>query len=311
MNDRQLRYALAVWRERSFSKAATLLNVSQPAVSEQIRSLEEEIGFSLFHRSGNGIDATYVGRTFLQHAEAPITALQNLDETARQLRGEGPRGAFSLGFSSGVAHDMVPRAMDALLPMLARVQIEVVTATTRRIQRFLLEKRLDVGLAIEPDPRSVPGELITERVGELEMVMVLPWDHPLGRRNRTVRLGDLGKESFIVNEPDIGYGQFVQSVMRESGIAPAIVARADNIETIKLMIASGVGIALLPRGCVNHEASARRLKILSIQPRRTVPISLMRPAGTPSTLAATCVQLLRAAMLGKPLPAPCGAGSRG
>src|SRR5215510_15110979 len=142
MNDRQLRYALSVWRERSFSKAAEKLNVSQPSVSEQIRGLEQELGFELFRRTGRGVLVTHKGQTFLRRANQVVDELLDLSDAARQLRG-GPPVSFALGFSSSLVLAAVPAAMAALAPLLAKVRIETITAPTRRILRFVSEERLD------------------------------------------------------------------------------------------------------------------------------------------------------------------------
>jgi DNA-binding transcriptional LysR family regulator len=292
MNDRQLRYSLTVWRERSFSKAALKLNISQPAISDQIRLLEEELGFELFHRTGHGVEPTYVGRTFLQHAERAMTGMLGLGDTARQLRGEGPRGSFSIGFSSGVAPEMVPRVMATLSLTLPRVRLEIVTAATRRIHRFVLEHRIDAGIAVACDPLSVPDELISERIATSEAALVLPWNHVLGRRS-AVALSELQEERFIINEPDIGYGQFVQSLFIDEGVLPNIAARADNVETIKLMIAAGAGIAILPRGAVEDEIALKRLRAVALKPRREVSITLVRHPAALSPAAASCFELLQ------------------
>lgn len=298
MNDRQLRYALTVWRERSFSKAAGRLNVSQPAVSDQIRMLEAELGFELFQRTGRGVEVTYVGRTFLQHAEQAMAGILGLSETARQLRGDGPRGSFTIGFSSGVAQDIVPRVMESLADLLPRIRLEVVTATTRRIQRFILERRLDAGIAIQSDPRSVPEELVSERVGSIEMALIVPWSHPIGKRGASaINLADLKDERLIVNEPDIGYGQFVQTVFTDQGLLPNVVARADDVDTIKLMVMSGVGLAVLPRGCAAAEVALKQLRVLPIRPQHEVPITLIRHPGALTPAAEACVKRLRDALL--------------
>ncbi|MFN4282864.1 MAG: LysR family transcriptional regulator [Alphaproteobacteria bacterium] len=297
MNDRQLRYALTVWRERSFSKAAGRLNVSQPAVSDQIRMLEEELGFELFQRTGRGVEVTYVGRTFLQHAEQAMSGILGLSETARQLRGDGPRGSFTIGFSSGVAQDIVPRVMASLAEMLPQVRLEVITATTRRIQRFILERRLDAGIAIQSDPRSVPEELISERVGSIEMALIVPWAHPLAKRATAINLADLKDERLIVNEPDIGYGQFVQTVFTDQGLLPNVAARADDVDTIKLMVASGVGLAVLPRGCAANEVALKQMRVLPIRPQHEVPMTLIRHPGALTPAAESCIKRLREALL--------------
>jgi DNA-binding transcriptional LysR family regulator len=304
MNDRQLRYALTVWRERSFSKAAPRLNISQPAISDQIRQLEEELGFELFRRTGRGVEATYVGRTFLQHAERAMVGMLGLADTARQLRGEGPRGAFSIGFSSGVAREMLPRVMATLGLALPRVRLTVVTATTRRIHRMVLERRLDAGLAIEADPQSIPAELISERVASSEAVLVLAAGHPLSRR-AGVAIADIKDERIIINEPDIGYGQFVQSIFADNGVLPNIAARVDHVETVKLMVASGIGLAILPRCSVENEVALKQLRIVSLKPRREVPITLVRHPDALSPAAASCFDLVHNALRSdRPTPIP-------
>ena len=295
MNDRQLRYALTVWRERSFSKAAPKLNVSQPAISDQIRLLEEELGFELFRRTGRGVEATYVGRTFLQHAERAVAGMLGLTDTARQLRGEGPRGSFSIGFSSGIAAETVPRVMASLGLALPRIRLEVITATTRRVHRFVLERRLDIGFAIGCDVRSVPQELLTEQIGSSEAVLAAPAGHALARRT-TVSLPELKDERFIMNEPDIGYGQVVQALFAEEGMLPAIVARADDVETIKAMIASGIGLAILPRAALADDVALKRLKAVPLKPRCEVPITLVRHPGALSPAAASCLELVQASL---------------
>ena len=87
MEFREIRYALSVAKERSFTKAAARLNISQSAVSEQVRLLEDEIGFPLFRRTSRGIELTERGRTFLYEAERVVGDVLSLSDTARRLRG--------------------------------------------------------------------------------------------------------------------------------------------------------------------------------------------------------------------------------
>jgi DNA-binding transcriptional LysR family regulator len=110
---RQLRYALPVWREGSFVRAAETLNVSQPAIIGQVRHLEMELGFALFRRTGHGIEVTEIGRTFLMQAEQVHFGTMRLMDLARQLR-SGPAGSFAIGISSGVAPIIVPEIMGAI-----------------------------------------------------------------------------------------------------------------------------------------------------------------------------------------------------
>src|ERR1700743_1513210 len=108
MNDRQLRYAIAVWRERSFSRAAEKLGVSQPSLSEQVRLLEDELGFSLFDSSSRGVEASINGRTFRQNADYVVIGMSALKDLARELRGS-LGSTLRIGICSGIAHAMVPQ----------------------------------------------------------------------------------------------------------------------------------------------------------------------------------------------------------
>jgi DNA-binding transcriptional LysR family regulator len=147
---------------------------------------------------------------------------------------------------------------------------------------------------------SVPEELVRERVATSELALVLPRNHSLSRR-AAIALPELRDERFIMNEPDIGYGQFVQGLFADAGVLPNIVARADNVETIKLMIAAGIGIAILPRGAVDNEVTLKRLRALPLKPRREVPITLVRHPAALAPAAASCFELLQKSLRGAPV----------
>ena len=127
MELRQLRYALSVAKERSFTRAATRLNVSQSAVSEQVSLLEREIGFPLFRRTSRGIELTERGRTFLYDAERVIGDVLSLSDTARRLRG-APSDTLTLGMGSGMAQIFMPRLFQDVQKALPGARLEIVTA---------------------------------------------------------------------------------------------------------------------------------------------------------------------------------------
>src|SRR3990170_5314831 len=103
-----MRYALSVAKERSFTRAAHRLNISQSAVSEQVRVLEEEIGFPLFRRTSRGIEVTERGRTFLYEAERVAGDVLSLTDTAQRLRG-ALSDTLTIGMGSGMAQIFMPR----------------------------------------------------------------------------------------------------------------------------------------------------------------------------------------------------------
>ena len=273
MEFRHIRYALSVAKERSFTNAAKRLNISQSAVSEQVRLLEDEIGFPLFRRTSRGIELTEQGRTFLYEAERVVGDVLSLSDTARKLRG-APSDTLTIGMGSGMAQIFMPRLFGDLNKILPGVRLEILTAPTKSIFDDLHEERIDAGIAIESDSDRVPAGLLFDRLTGAEMALITHPKHPLSRSRRSVDIGKLVSEPIVMSELTVGYGQVVLSLFTDLGIRPNILAVADNIETMKAIVQSGSGIAIVPRPCAENEVALGALKILTIAPARTVMLSL-------------------------------------
>ena len=235
MDFRQLRYALSVYKERSFTKAAKRLNISQSAVSEQVKLLEEEIGFELFTRTSRGIEATDRGRTFLYESERVMGDLLSLSDTARRLRGL-LQDTLTIAMGSGMAQIFIPRMFTDLKDRLPGVRLEILTAPTKNIFSELHEERIDVGIAIESDPERLPAGLVFDRLIDVEMALITHPKHALARAKQPIDIGRLLAEPFIMSELTVGYGQVVLSLFTDLGIKPNILAVVDNIETIKMIV---------------------------------------------------------------------------
>jgi len=272
---RQLRYALSVSKERSFTGAAKRLNISQSAVSEQVKLLEEEIGFELFHRTSRGIESTDRGRTFLYESEQVMGDLLSLTDTARRLRG-ALSDTLMIGMGSGMAQIFIPRMFADLKRDLPGVRLEIMTAPTKNIFNELHEERIDAGIAIESNPDRLPAGLIFDRLVDAEMALITHPKHALARSKQPIDIGRLVAEPFIMSELTVGYGQVVFSLFTDLGIRPNILAVVDNIETMKMIVQAGEGIAIVPRACAENEVALGLLKALAIAPARNVSFSLFR-----------------------------------
>jgi len=272
---RQLRYALSVYKERSFTKAAKRLNISQSAVSEQVKLLEDEIGFELFRRTSGGVESTDRGRTFLYESERVMGDLLSLSDMARRLRGE-LTDTLTIGMGSGMAQIFIPRMFTDLKFDLPGVRLDILTAPTKNIFSALHEERIDAGIAIESGPDRLPAGLIFDRLVDVEMVLITHPKHALARSKQPVDIGRLLAEPFIMSELTVGYGQVVISLFTDLGIRPNILAVVDNIETIKTIVQSGGGIAIVPRASAENEVILGLLKALPIAPARNVVLSLFR-----------------------------------
>jgi len=272
---RQLRYALSVSKERSFTGAAKRLNISQSAVSEQVKLLEEEIGFELFHRTSRGIESTDRGRTFLYESERVMGDLLSLTDTARRLRG-ALSDTLTIGMGSGMAQIFIPRMFADLKRDLPGVRLEIMTAPTKNIFNELHEERIDAGIAIESNPDRLPAGLIFDRLVDAEMALITHPKHALARSKQPIDIGRLVAEPFIMSELTVGYGQVVFSLFTDLGIRPSILAVVDNIETMKMIVQAEGGIAIVPRACAENEVALGLLKALAIAPARNVTLSLFR-----------------------------------
>ncbi|HTE99728.1 MAG TPA: LysR family transcriptional regulator [Bradyrhizobium sp.] len=275
MDFRQLRYALSVSKERSFTGAAKRLNISQSAVSEQVKLLEAEIGFELFHRTSRGVESTDRGRTFLYESERVMGDLLSLTDTARRLRG-ALSDTLTIGMGSGMAQIFIPRMFADLKRDLPGVRLEIMTAPTKNIFNELHEERIDAGIAIESNPDRLPAGLIFDRLVDAEMALITHPKHALARSKQPIDIGRLVAEPFIMSELTVGYGQVVFSLFTDLGIRPNILAVVDNIETMKMIVQAEGGIAIVPRACAENEVALGLLKALAIAPARNVSLSLFR-----------------------------------
>jgi DNA-binding transcriptional LysR family regulator len=249
-----LLWFLTVAKERSFTKAAARLSISQSAVSEQVQQLEAEIGFPLFRRTSRGIELTERGRTFLYEAERVVGDVLSLSDTARRLRG-APTDSLRLGMGSGMAQIFMPRLFGRLDKILPGVRLEILTAPTKDIFNDLHEERIDAGIAIESDPERVPAGLVFDRLTEAEMALITHPKHPLTKRRQPIDIGRLAAEPIVMSELTVGYGQVVMSLFTDLGIRPDILAIADNIDTMKVIVQAGQGIAIVPRAAAENEVA--------------------------------------------------------
>lgn len=274
MEFRQIRYALAVGKERSFTKAATRLSISQSAVSEQVKLLEDRIGFKLFRRTGRGIEPTERGRMFLYEAERLAGDLLNLSDVARRLSGVGVE-ALVIGIGSGLAPVLLPRMFPpGSFP--ADLHLEIKTAPTRVIFDELHDERIDFGVVTEVAPDRVPSGLRAIPLFELDMALIMPPSHKFAGSTDPLDIALLLEEPTIMNELSIGYGQIVAGMFNDLGMRPRIRAIVDNVDTIKVMVQIGTGVAVIPADAAKTEMELGLLAMRRLAQARRIVINAYR-----------------------------------
>lgn len=275
MELRQIRYVLAVAKEGSFTRAAQRLNVSQSAISEQVKLLEGRLGFPLLVRTGRGAEMTEKGRVFLHEAERIATDIMHLEEIGRNLRSVAV-DKVNIGMISGLANVLVPRLFpDGDLPR--NLQVEIRTAPTRAIFDELFKGRLDLGFAVAMDPDLIPSGLTARTLFDVDLVLISAPESAVARGGGPLDVTSIAEEPIIMSELSVGYGLAVMAMFGQLGISPRIQAVVDNIETIKVMVRSGIGHALVPAGAADQEARLGLIKILPIAPAYAITIECYRP----------------------------------
>lgn len=274
MDVRQIRYALTVAKERSFTKASQRLSISQSAVSDQVRLLEQAIGFDLFLRTGRGIELTDRGRTFLFEAERLTAEFLNLGDVATRLKRGGE--TISIGIGSGLAAGLLARVF-SVSDLSSNLLFEIRTASTRVIFDELHAERLDIGVAVEVSPDRVSSGLVARHLFALDMVLIAPLDMAVPMSDGCADLARFGAMPLIMNELQMGYGNLVSSLFNDLGIRPQVSAIADNVETIKTMVRVGVGAAIVPAVAVEDEVRQALLQSLPLRPGCRVGISAYVP----------------------------------
>ncbi|MBN8247345.1 MAG: LysR family transcriptional regulator [Verrucomicrobia bacterium] len=241
MEMHQLRYVVAVARTGNFSRAAEQCRVAQPSLSQQILKLEDELGERLFDRRPREARLTAHGEAFLGHA---VRILEEVDAARREASDAGQllRGTLSLGVLPTLAPYLLPDVMAEFTVQYPGIEWVVHEDTTARLVQMILAHELDFALASLPirNERLQVKPLYSE-----ELLLALPPEHPLTRR-RSVTAGDLEDERLIVMKEGHCLGDQVLAFCERRDARVRIQFRSAQLETIQALVASGLGISLIP-----------------------------------------------------------------
>lgn len=243
MELRQLRYFVAVAEERHFGRAAKRLRLSQPPLSAQIKGLEEELGVKLFQRSTRQVALTDAGRTFLERAEGILEAVEEAKEAAKGAD-EGVRGRLEIGFISSATLGLLPPAIRLFRERFGGVEIELRELTSAQQIDALYAGEIRVGLVRLP--LRAPG-LRFEPLQEESFLVALPSGHPL-EALESVPLEAMVDQPLIFFTRQLMpslHAQIVELFQRV-GAFPNVVQHAVHLQTIVGLVASDVGLAILP-----------------------------------------------------------------
>jgi DNA-binding transcriptional LysR family regulator len=286
---RQLRYFVAVAEERHFGRAAKRLRLSQPPLSAQIKGLEEELGVKLFQRSTRQVALTDAGRTFLERAEGILEAVEEAKEAAKGAD-EGVRGRLEIGFISSATLGLLPPAIRLFRERFAGVEIELRELTSAQQIDALYAGEIRVGLVRLP--LRAPG-LRFEPLQEESFLVALPSGHPL-EALESVPLEAMVDQPLIFFTRQLMpslHAQIVELFQRV-GAFPNVVQHAVHLQTIVGLVASDVGLAILPEPAERLSREGVVYRSLDA-PDATSWVGLARVEGDGSLLVENFVRTVR------------------
>ena len=255
---RQMRVFATVARHLSFTRAARELHLTQPAVSQQIRLLEEEVGLPLFEQIGRKIHLAPAGAELLRYATQAIEVLREAGEALAALRGL-KRGVLKLGAVS-TAKYFAPSLLSAFTPAYPEVTIKFSVGNREEIIRLLAANEIDMVIMGRP-PREL--DTIAEPFAKHPHVIIASPAHPLAQKRR-IRLKSLAPEQFIIREEGSGTRASMERVFRERGVPFHVSMEVSSNETIKQAVMAGMGISFLSAHTVGLELAAGKIVVLDV-----------------------------------------------
>jgi DNA-binding transcriptional LysR family regulator len=251
---RQIRSFLSVAETLHFGRTAELIHLSQPALSLQIRALEEEVGVRLFERNRRKTTLTAAGLAFRKDAAA---AVSQLDEAIRRARlaANGKLGLLRIGFISTAGNEIVPNIIRRFRESNPEVEFSLRNILTADQIQMIASGSLDIGFLRLPIGEHPELEVIG--VHREPFVLVVPPSHELAKRKR-VRLRDLSGHDFVMYERTYapGFHDLIFSMLRDAGVVPNICQTAGQMPTLISLVDSGMGISILPASAVKNSVAA-------------------------------------------------------
>lgn len=291
MELRHLRYFIAVAEELHFGRAAQLLGISQPPLSQQIQALEQELGARLFERTNRRVALSEAGRLFLDEARLVLAQVDKASDVARRAQ-RGELGELKIGFTTSAPFtSSIPKAILTFRQSYPAVHLSLEEMNSKEVAAGLEDESIQVGIM---RPLALPDSLVVVELLREPLVAIINADHPLAQSSEQgLYLSELADEPFVFFPRTYGSGLYAQLVdlARAAGFTPLITQEAGEVMTIIGLVAAGLGVTVLP-------ASYRRMRIDGVvyrtllDPDATSAVWLVQRKDQQSPMARAFVELV-------------------
>jgi DNA-binding transcriptional LysR family regulator len=297
MNIDSLRTFLAVVEAGSIRAAAERRHRTQPALSRQIKLFEEDLGARLFERAGRGMRLTAAGRSLAGEGAALLRRVEEVSRRVREAAGAARR-SLVLGTSHHIALHRLPAPMREFRRRRADVRLRVVYGGSEEIIEKVASGEIDLGVVTLPTRRA---GLVLKPVWEDRFVAALPIGHPLADL-KEVPLGRLSGEALLLPQVGTTTRTAIEAAFRKAKVPPGAVQEIPYLDTIRVSVEMGLGIAILPETAVAEAARGKRLVVRPLSgPPITRVLGVVHRKGAPlSPVEETFISILAGAGTASP-----------
>ena len=254
---RQMQVFEAVSRHLSFSRAAQELNLTQPAVSLQIKQLEGLTRLPLFEQVGRKVYLTEAGETLLDHVRAVLNAVENADEAMAALRGEAA-GKLRIGVIS-TAKYVAPTILSAFETGFPGIDLSLTVGNRQQILSLLADNAVDLAIMGRP-PTSISVNAVP--FAPHPMIFIANPSHPL--IGKKITLSELDGQAFLLREKGSGTRTLMEELLNQNGVTPSKVFEMTSNETIKQGVMAGMGVSFISAHTVGLEVAVGRIEVMDV-----------------------------------------------
>jgi DNA-binding transcriptional LysR family regulator len=292
MELRHLRYFISVASNLNFSEASRRLHVAQPAISQTIFDLEDELGVKLLTRTRRKVKLTAAGSAFFEEAQGIVLRADRARMTA-QRASRGEIGCLRIGFLPCAAGPFLPKLIKSYRKQFPNVEVQLHDMNTEKQLNAFDEGKIDIGFT-RPFPKERAKEFGCDIVYEDQMEIVLPANHALAKKS-VVNLKDLSGETFLEYYRRGAPAMFseVISMFRKAGFSPKAVLEFEQLSSVILAVESGLGVSLslgFVRGMLTRDSVVRQIKPASSK----IPLCAVWPVGPQEPIVESFLRVLKA-----------------
>lgn len=274
MELRQLVYFVKVAQKEHVTQAAEELHVAQSAVSRQIHQLEEELGVKLFLQKGRNLQLTPVGQLFLKRAEVILKELDRAVQEVQEFM-DPELGEIRIGFPHSLGFHLIPLVVAAFRKLHPNVKFRFKQGMYPSLIRDVIRAEVDLAF-ISPFPEDleqVTGEIILTE----QLSAILPPNHPLAGEE-SISLSQLKNDTFVLFSQGYSLRPIVWDACVKAGFTPRIGFEGQETDTIRGLVAAGMGVSLLPEMALKHSSELQPACVRITEPKVTRTVGLIRRA---------------------------------